>query len=216
MDDAGRRLREVVAEERSLKRWHDVLDATARLQLGVTPKVPELLATGIPHYPLMRLADDYATFVALHDVQARFGDATPLVAAMSARLASYGIAETIQHDDLHDGQVFLGRPETGTHPLLDWGDACVSHPFFTLAVTLLGVISWGVDDVEDSEDTRPYRDTFLAPFAQAYGVHVADLADAADLGTRLGWACRAVNGYVEGDLDSTQTRLRMFLDGRPG
>lgn len=216
MDDAGRRLREVVAEERSLERWHDVLDATARLQLGATADVPELLATGIPHHRLTRLADDYGTFVARHDIEARFREATPLVAAMSTRLASYGIAESIQHDDLHDGQVFLGRPETGTHLLLDWGDACVSHPFFTLAVTLLGVISWGVDDEEDSEDTRPYRDTYLAPFAQAYGLHVADLADAADLGARLGWACRAVNGHVQGDPDSTQTRLRMFLDGRPG
>ena len=67
--------------------------------------------------------------------------------------------ETIQHDDLHDGQVFV---QDGRYLLLDWGDACVSHPFFTLAVTLDGVIAWGVDDVEHSEDTEPYRDAYLA------------------------------------------------------
>lgn len=170
----------------------------------------------MPHRPLTRLADDYATFVAGHDIESRFRAATPLVATLSDRLASYGIAETIQHDDLHDGQVFLGLPETGSHLLLDWGDACVSHPFFTLAITLFGVIAWGVDDTEDSEDTTPYRDTYLAPFARAYGVHVADLAEAAGLGARLGWACRAINGHVEDDPDSTRTRLEMFLDGRPG
>lgn len=215
MDDAGRRLREVVEQERSLERWHDVLGATARIQLAVTPDVPLLLAKGVPHHPLDRLADDYAAFVAAHDLDARFREAAPLVADLSAQLASYGVAETVQHDDLHDGQVFLGRPETGTHLVLDWGDACVTHPFLTLAVTLLGVIAWGVDDVADSEDVAPYRDSYLVPFAEAYDVPVAHLAPAADLGARLGWACRAVNGHVEGDLDSTRTRLRMFLDGRP-
>ncbi len=60
---------------------------------------------------------------------------------------SAGIPETIQHDDFHDAQVFV---RDGRYLLLDWGDACVSHPFFTLAVTLDGVIAWGVDDVEGS------------------------------------------------------------------
>ena len=62
--------------------------------------------------------------------------------------ARFGIPETIQHDDLHDGQIFV---RDDRYLLLDWGDACVSHPFFTLAVTLDGVIAWGVDDVEASE-----------------------------------------------------------------
>ena len=53
----------------------------------------------------------------------------------------------------------------GKHLLMDWGDACISHPFFTLSVTLEGVIAWGLDDVEDSIDTAPFRDAYLAPFA---------------------------------------------------
>ena len=65
-----------------------------------------------------------------------------------------------------------------------------------------------------SEDTAPYRDTYLAPFAEAYGTTVADLGPAADLAARLGWAVRAVNGHVAGDEASTQARLRMFVDGR--
>ena len=43
--DAGRRLREVVAEERSLARWHDVLDGYARTQLACEHDVDELLAS---------------------------------------------------------------------------------------------------------------------------------------------------------------------------
>ena len=77
------------------------------------------------------------------------------VAARCDELAAFGVRETLQHDDLHDGQVFLG---SGTHLLLDWGDACVSHPFFTLSVTLEGVVGWGVDDVAGSEVLDPYRE----------------------------------------------------------
>ena len=141
----------------------------------------------------------------------RLREAIPRVAAMCAELAGYGIAETIQHDDLNDGAVYA---RDGRYLILDWGDACVSHPFFSMSVTLEGVIAWGADDVEGSVDTTPYRDAYLAPFA---GVRPDDeLRAAFGLAVRLGWACRAVNGHVPGiDAGPTWTRLRMFLDGHP-
>lgn len=210
MADGGRRLREVVEVERSLERWHDALRATAEIQLAVCDDVPALLDTGLPHYRLENLAVDYAAFVASIGAERRFVDAQDQVAEMAAELDSYGIAESVQHDDLHDGQVFVREQ---TQVILDWGDACISHPFFTLAVTLLGQIAWGLDDEANSEDTAPYRDSYLAPFAAASGREVADLAPAADLAARLGWACRAVNGHVPGDDAATDARLRMFLDG---
>ena len=113
---------------------------------------------------------------------------------------------------LHDGQVFLGA---GVHQVLDWGDACVSHPFFTLAVTLEGVIAWGVDDVEDSEDLRPHLAAYLGPYAAHYGTTVAHLREAAAIAMRLGWVCRAINGALPQEPDRTQVRLKMFLDGKP-
>ena len=128
------------------------------------------------------------------------------------RLAAYGVRETVQHDDLHDGQVFLG---SGVHQVLDWGDACVSHPFFTLAVTLGGVISWGVDDVADSEDLEPHLRAYLGPYQARYGIPMTDLREAARLAMRLGWVCRAVNGALPQDPERTHVRLRMFLDGLP-
>jgi hypothetical protein len=81
-------------------------------------------------------------------------------------------------------------------------------------VTLDGVIAWGVDDVESSEDTAPYRDAYLAPFARV--ADETDLVAACTIARRLGWLCRAVNGHAGGSEpdQSTLTRLRMFLDGR--
>jgi len=46
--DAGQRLRDVIPEERSLERWHDVLEAYARLQLACEDEVDALLAAGLP------------------------------------------------------------------------------------------------------------------------------------------------------------------------
>lgn len=209
MADAGRRLREVIAEERSLHRWLDVLPATARIQLAMEPDVDRLLALGVPDLRLATLPDGYARLMDTVQAEARFRAAHAHVEELCEELATFGIAETLQHDDLSDGQVFL---RDGTHLVMDWGDACISHPFFTLSVTLEGVIAWGVDDVQNTEDTEPYLEAYLAPYAERYDV---DVDAAARLAMRLGWACRAVNGYNPSDVPHTFTVLRMFLDGRP-
>lgn len=210
--DAGPRLRDVIAEERSLGRWPDVLEAYARVQLACEDDVDALLALGLPDRRLHTLPDAYADLVAgLPDADPRL-PGPEAIEDLCHRLGAFGIRETVQHDDLHDGQVFLGA---GVHQVLDWGDACVSHPFFTLAVTLEGVISWGVDDEEDSEDLEPHLVAYLGPYADHHGRDLDELREAARLAMRLGWVCRAINGHLPQDPDSTRTRLRMFLDGKP-
>jgi hypothetical protein len=209
MADAGEQLRAIIERERSLARWLDVLELYAGVQLDVAGDVDALLALGVPDLRLATLPEKYDRLMDEIDAEPRFREAGSLVRELSGELAAYGVPEMIQHDDLHDGQVFV---RDGTNLLMDWGDAVISHPFFTLAVTLTGVISWGVDDEEDSEDIAPYRDAYLRPFAERYD---GDLVAAAAIATRLGWACRAVAGHIPGDDKSSITRLRMFLDGRP-
>ena len=210
--DGGQRLRELVEQEHSLARWLDVLEAYARVQIACEDVVDELLARGLPDRRLVTLPGAYADLVTrLPDADRRLPPASD-IEELCARLAAYGIRETVQHDDLHDGQVFLGN---GVHQVLDWGDACVSHPFFTLAVTLEGVISWGTDDVADSEDLRPHLAAYLQPYAVHYGTTVTHLREAAAIAMRLGWVCRAVNGWLPQDPERTHVRLKMFLDGKP-
>ena len=208
MADAGEQLRKLLPVERDLDRWKDVLRLCAEVQLDLTDAVDTMLALGVPDLRLATLPERYERFVAEIDAEPRFRRAAGQVAELSEALAGYGIRETIQHDDLHDGQVFV---KDGRHLLMDWGDACISHPFFTLSVTLEGVIAWGLDDVEGSVDTAPFRDAYLAPFADRYD---ADLVGATEIAVRLGWACRAVNGHVPGEEKATWARLRMFVDGR--
>jgi aminoglycoside/choline kinase family phosphotransferase len=207
MEDAGRRLREVIAEERDMSRWDDILDGAAEIARAMELDVDQLLAAGVPDLRLAVLPERYAALVESMDVEQRFRDAVPRVREMAEELASYGVAETLQHDDLHDGQVFVRGDR---QLILDWGDAVISHPFFTLSVTLEGVVAWGLDDVENSVDIAP----LVARYLRRYDPDRPELADAFPLAFRLGWACRAANTTVVEDPDSTRNRLRMFLDGR--
>jgi len=209
MADGGDRLREVVVSEQGLGRWHDVLAGAADVALALEPDVDDLLAAGVPDLRLAGLVDRYAELVAAYDLEPRFVDATSRVRDLVDELASYAVPETLQHDDLHDGQVFV---KDGRNLILDWGDAVISHPFFTMSVTLEGGVAWGLDDVEDSEDIAPYVDSYLARYAPDR----PGLRDAVPAALRLGWVCRALNNPEVSGADHTRTRLRMFLDGKPG
>jgi hypothetical protein len=52
---------------------------------------------------------------------------------LCARLTEGGVPASLQHDDLHDANVFVSG---NRHRFFDWGDASVSHPFLSLLVTL--------------------------------------------------------------------------------
>ena len=216
MADAGVRLRELIDHEHALARWLDVLPLYGGLQIDLMPDPDRLVWLGVPDLRLDVLPRKYEAM--LDDLRElppndrrRLAESVTPVGDMCCELAAYGVPETVQHDDFHDGQVFV---RDGRYVLLDWGDACVSHPFFTMAVTLEGVISWGMDEVPGSTDVGPFRDAYLAPFERV--APGADLRAACALAMRLGWICRAVNAYAsEPDPARTHARLRMFLDGRP-
>ena len=226
MADGGVRLREVVERDRDLGRWLELLPKYARFQLDLAEQADELVALGAPDRRLATLAEQYRELVeqltsAPAEERDRLRGLHERVVGMCDRLAGYGIPETIQHDDFHDGQIFL---RGGDYLFFDWGDACVSHPFFTMSVTLEGVLSWGLDDVEESEDIRPHRDAYLGPFA-SFGTR-AELIDAHAIALRLGWICRALNvhrfalalesPHRQEHIDGALLRLQLFAAGSNG
>jgi Phosphotransferase enzyme family len=183
MRDGGERLREVIERERDVSRWLDLLPQYAELQIELAVEADALVAAGAPDRRLAVLPETLDPFELSTEQTARVAD-------WCERLASYGIAETIQHDDFHDGQIFV---RDGRYLFFDWGDACVSHPFFTLSVTLEGVLRWGLDDIEDSVDIAPFRDAYLEPF-ERYGTRF-ELVEATTIAFRLGWISRALSNH---------------------
>ena len=186
MRDGGERLREVIERDRKLEHWLDVLPLYAELQIAATPDSELFVERGVPDRRLATLAEQYEQL--LERVE-RPEDArlVPWAAALCEQLTSVGISETIQHDDLHDGNV-LTRDDT--YVVFDWGDSCVTHPFLTMSVTLEGMIAWGLDDVEGSVDLQPYRDAYLEPFT-AFAAK-SELEAALDAALRLGWVTRSL------------------------
>jgi hypothetical protein len=225
MADAGVLLVDVLTRERDLRRWLDVLPQYAQLQLAAVADIDELLSVGVPDRRLDKLPTQYEHLLGetpglTPEELAQLDRLRPRVREMCEELAAYGISETIQHNDLHDRQVFV---RDGDYRFLDWAEACISHPFFTMAITLEGVIAWGLDDIRGSVDVSPFRDAYLEPFG-SHGTS-SRLNAALAIAVRLGWICRAaevqrwVSALDEQDrekhLDGVAIRLRMFLSGLP-
>ena len=199
MRDGGEQLREVIERERKLEHWLDVLPLYAELQIAAARRrrAADRARRSRPR-ARRRWRSQYERLLDRVDgladsERAAFRRLVPHAAALCEQLASVGIAETIQHDDLHDNNVLT---RDGKYVVFDWGDSCVSHPFLTMSVTLEGVIAWGVDDVENSADLQPFRDAYLEPFT-AFAPK-PELDAALDAALRLGWVCRALTVEMYG------------------
>jgi Phosphotransferase enzyme family len=146
LPDGGRRLRDVMADRADIGHWQRILPAYAQLQRQMQGRETELTASGaLDRRPRLLpdlfngLIDDgeWLTFGrgeglttgqlgALRKLRPRLVDAC-------AEVEASGIGSSIQHDDLHDGNVVSGADG---YRIIDWGDAALTHPFATLLVTL--------------------------------------------------------------------------------
>jgi hypothetical protein len=101
--------------------------------------------------------------------------------------------------------------------VFDWGDACLTHPFLTLRVTL-GFIAYRAGiPVTDPAIIR-LRDAYLEPWSDL--APASALREAAELGRVLGAATRALCWYrvvtlVGGDLDEPDGWLRSLAAELP-
>ena len=200
--DAGMRLRELVQSAADLHHWASLLPAYADLQIELASEVEELLGLGVPDRRLSRvpgllstlLGDTEALMLDLPDgltseELARMRAETPAIEAICAQLAGLAIPETIQHDDFHDGNVFV---RDGRHVFFDWGDSCVSHPFHTLVVTLRAV-AMRFDLEPGGSELLGLRDAYLEPFGSFEQPEA--LREAFGLAYRIGTIGRALAWY---------------------
>lgn len=226
--NGGRRLRDVLEERPDPRRWEDVLASYAELQIDMARDAEELIAAGAPDRRLALLPGLYAALVAdeeaLRPATAealtgeevrRVRELVPRVAALCDELAAYGLPETIQHDDFHDGNVFV---RDGGYLFFDWGDACVSHPIFTLHVTL-NVLAHQLKLRELASELDRFRDVYLEPWTRF--APREELLTVFPAAYRLGGLCRALTWHLvvrnvpppfdRDYADAVPDRLRMFL-----
>jgi hypothetical protein len=220
MRDAGTRLRELVETARDLHHWERLLPEYAQLQIEVAPHAPELLALDVPDERLGVLPDLLRELLAGEPHGLTDNERRRAVAAvgrfeeMCLALEDDGLPETIQHDDLHDGQAFV---RNGRYLVFDWGDSCVSHPFHSLTVTLRA-IAWKLDLPPGGAELRRLRDAYLEPFDR--GPEIADLAYRTGTVARaIAWqrmvSAREPEFVTEDDLSGPSYGIKLFLEGGP-
>jgi hypothetical protein len=220
MRDAGERLRERIEMRDDLHHWELVLPEYARLQIEVAPHADEFLALGVPDERVAVLPDLFRELLAtgphgLTDEEHRQAlAAVPRFEKMCLALAEDGLAETIQHDDLHDGQVFV---RDGSYLVFDWGDSCVSHPLLSLTVTLRS-IAWRFELEPGGPELRRLRDIYLEPFGR--GPEIADIAYRVGTVARgIAWdrmvSAREPEFVTEDDLGGPAYGIKLFLAGGP-
>ena len=123
MRDSGETLRSVLEREASLERPELLFARYADLQLELAPRRDELLALGVPDRRLARLTELAA------DLPVDAG----LVSDLVATVESYGLPETLVHEEVHPGNVLV---RNGEFVFVDWADSSVGHPYFGVVVGL--------------------------------------------------------------------------------
>lgn len=175
--DAGPPLEALLGTSAYEEHWEQALAVYGELQIDLAEHVDELLEAGavdrrLSALPVLYeavLADAEVLLVGMPDglteeqVKELRGLARDLPAQCD-ELTAYGIPETIQHDDLGDADV---RIRDRGYRFIDWGDACISHPFFTMTVTLR-VIAWrlGFGLEATAPELERFRDAYLEPWTR--------------------------------------------------
>lgn len=201
--NAGPVMRSVAAPDELWSTWEKIAVRYAEAQLRLAASVHLLLGSGVPDLSpskLPRVARGLIEQLRQQPVD-EGGITEAEVEALVVRLSSYegwcdeldgsGIAVSIQHDDLHSSNICVdGSVEQAR--IIDWGDACVAHPFATMLCTLNSIAFHARCEVDDPRVER-VRDAYLEPFTTS--ADRAALVRWVDLARRTGCVSRALS-YV--------------------
>jgi hypothetical protein len=160
--------------------WLVALPLYAELQRGEAAYAPEHLAHHVPDLRVATLPARYEDLLQ-HDLPLEPDEIVqlrrfaPRFAELCGELVAHDVPETVQHDDLHMGNVYAHEERVR---LLDWGDASISHPFASLVVTFRFL-----EEVNGLLPTDPWfarlRDAYLEPWGEG-------VADTFELALRVG------------------------------
>ncbi|NJP30441.1 phosphotransferase [Micromonospora thermarum] len=217
----GKSLRDVLSRDRDLSRWERILPEYADLQLTTAAYADELLALGLPdHRPQVlpelfeALLDDEESLLLgaegglSPEAHQRLRAHRDTFAEDCRRLAESGVAPTVQHDDLHDGNIFV----TGDgYRFFDWGDASLAHPFGTLLVTLRSV-AYSSELSPDDPTLVRLRDAYLEPWTDRHDR--ATLRELAGIATRVTTVSRSLSWRRA--LDTPDPARREYAEAVPG
>ena len=204
LPDGGPILREVT-DRQDLGHWERLLAAHAQLQRDLAPHAQELVDLGVPDHRPAAFEANVARLPATDALSAELSN----LLALNQTLAASAVPMSLQHDDLHDGNVFAdGR-------VFDWGDSSVGHPFGVLLVT--SRVAADRFEVSDGDPlVLRLRDAYLEPWSDLAdrSTLLAEVRAAVQLGKvgrSLSWQ-RALVDAGPDDVASLQDPVAGWLD----
>jgi Phosphotransferase enzyme family len=160
-----------------LRHWERVLPAYSDLQRQLSVRVGELTAAGVPDERPERLPGLFSELLDETDVLfverpdglspaefSRLRRCGPALAVRCDILATSGIAPTVDHGDLHDGNIFV---RDDRYAIFDWGDASIAHPFASLLVTM-SALGARYQVASDAPVLQRLRDAYLEPWTDRF------------------------------------------------
>ena len=177
--DAGPMLRETAPPEDLWPAWEGIVARYAEAQARLAGARAAVLAAGVAEVSpvtVPRIARELTAGLAslpadeggLTPEQAdRLAAALPGLEASCAELAALGVPDSVQHDDLHSGNV-CWTGSVATARIIDWGDTAWGCPLGTMLGTLNSV-AWhaglfGDEGRVDAPEVVRVRDAYLEPF----------------------------------------------------
>lgn len=141
MRDAGKVLRATLKEKFNLDLLCQAIKEYAAIQRSTEDNVAKFLKLGVPDWRLSKLPTLYDQILNQTDFLKADGitdkelqklqDLSPQFLAQCELLSSCGIPETIGIPDFNDNNTLLD-PKTKNMIFIDWGEATITHPFFSL------------------------------------------------------------------------------------
>ncbi|MGE3318573.1 MAG: aminoglycoside phosphotransferase family protein [Candidatus Berkiella sp.] len=140
MPDAGSRLREKLKQNYQVELVASMLKEYAELQIKAVNKNEKFLALRVKDWRLVNLPSIYEALLSQRDFLQRDGLTEADLATLASlkgvfaekceQLAQLGLPETIEHGDFQDNNILIDKNDKITFN--DWGDANITHPFFSL------------------------------------------------------------------------------------
>jgi hypothetical protein len=156
LPDGGRTLRDELTGDALVAAMANAMRGYARVQRAAAPRVDQLLTAGVHDMrpEVLPARFDAALRFVPDELADRLGALRPQVLGWSEQLANAPGAASLDHNDLHPGNMLDGGSR-----FYDWGDAVVAHPFACLLMPL-GYVSG-----ELARDPTPVLHAYLDGFA---------------------------------------------------
>jgi aminoglycoside/choline kinase family phosphotransferase len=167
MIDAGQPLRAILKENFREEPFLRALELCADIQIKCIPHVSTLLGLGVNDWRLKQVPSLFEKFVNREDLLLEDGltkdelsvlqQLFPAMTQLCESLLAFNIPETIEHCDFHDNNILVKDDQLTIN---DWGDACISHPFFSC-----------VSMLESAKRNHGISDSFYATARDHYLSH---------------------------------------------